>query len=152
LFYDGHPGYDYQASCHAPVLAATAGTVHYPSSIPGLGAGSGKQYHILEVVPDSPNQSYRVIYLHLATCPKNYCPSCSCATRPAVVFEGQHVNEGDLIGEVGNAGTPKPHLHFETQLLGLPSNPLGVPADPYGWQGTDPDPYLPRATNVNLWK
>ncbi|MFY9561421.1 MAG: YCF48-related protein [Terriglobales bacterium] len=152
LFYDGHPGYDYQASCHDPVLAAVPGTIHYPSSIPGLGVNGGKKYHILEIIPDSPNQSYRVIYLHLSTYPTKYCPSCSCATQPAVVSEGQHVNPGDPIGTVGNAGTPRPHLHFEIQLLGLPSNPAGVPVDPYGWQGFDGDPYSPRAINVNLWK
>jgi murein DD-endopeptidase MepM/ murein hydrolase activator NlpD len=152
LFYDGHPGYDYQASCHDPVLAAVSGTVHYPSSLPGLGVNSGKKFHVLEILPDSPNQAYRVVFLHLSTYPTSYCPSCSCLTQPAVVTEGQHVNAGALVGRVGNAGTVKPHLHFEIQLLGAPSNPAGVPVDPYGWQGTGGDPYSPRAVNVNLWK
>lgn len=149
LFYDGHPGYDYQASCGTPVYAAVSGTVTYPASIPGLSNAQTRKFHVLELDPDPPNSAYKLYYLHLSTYPSTRFPSCqsappiipqSCNGKPC------HVQAGQLIGMSGDAGVPgSPHLHFEIQV-----NP-GIPVDPYGWKGTSgADPYK-RATSMNLW-
>ena len=147
LFYDGHPGYDYKASCGTPVYAAASGTVAYPASIPGL--TNARKFHVLELDPDPPNSAYKLYYLHLSTYPSSRFPSCQSA--PPVIPQSCngkpcHVQAGQLIGMSGDAGVPgSPHLHFEIQL-----NP-GIPVDPYGWKGTPgADPYK-RATSMNLW-
>ncbi len=42
-----------------------------------------------------------------------------------LVTKGQHVNRGQVIGEVGNTGRcTGPHLHYEVLLSGVPVNPL----------------------------
>src|SRR5205814_5044389 len=137
-FYDGHPGYDYKASCGTPVYAAASGTASYPTSIPGA---NGKTFHILELDPDAA-PDYKIYYLHLSNYVTSYCPKCTCPHIPNVVASGMHIKAGDLIGFSGDAGVPgQPHLHFEVQKLGLQSNPKGVPVDPYGWKGGVLDPY-----------
>ncbi len=139
LFYNGHPGYDYPASCGTNVFAAANGTVHYPKSIPGI--ANAKKFHILELDLDSP-KGFKVYYLHLATYPENQKKG-SCE-GPAIIPDNTHINAGDLIGLVGKEGTNGAHLHFEVQ-----SN--SIPLDPYGWKGSTADPYT-RAINQNLWK
>jgi YVTN family beta-propeller protein len=139
LFYNGHPGYDYPASCGTNVFAAANGTVHYPKSIPGI--ADAKKYHILELDLDAP-KGFKVYYLHLATYPDNH-KNGSCED-PAIIPDNTPVKAGDLIGLVGKEGTKGAHLHFEVQFH-------TVPVDPYGWKGSTADPY-PRSTNQNLWK
>jgi hypothetical protein len=148
LFYDGHPGYDYKATCGTPVYAAVSGTVVYPSSIPGL--NNAAMFHVLELDPDAPDSSYKLYYLHLSTYPGKKYPSCDSA--PPIIprsCNGKrcHVNAGQLIGMSGDAGVPgSPHLHFEIQVR------PGIPVDPYGWKGTaGADPYAKRAISINLW-
>jgi len=142
LFYDGHPGIDYHAGCGVNVFAAVSGTVRYPSSIPGI--SSANQYHVLELDADSPNTAYKIYYLHLATHPL-WQTFPSCQGQSALVSAGQHVNAGDLIGRVGDAGVSgSPHLHFEVQRN-------GVSVDPYGWQGQFPDP-RGNGSSTKLWK
>ena len=39
--------------------------------------------------------------------------------------QGQHVNQGDVVGYVGSTGhSTGPHLHFETRFNGVARNPL----------------------------
>jgi Tol biopolymer transport system component len=153
LFYDGHPGIDYKADCDTPVYAAVSGTVHYPTAIPGEIKDAYK-FHVLEIIPDAPNDNYRVYYLHLATHisvdSKHITP---CVNELPVVQEGDQVTAGvSIIGKVGSAGLSKDgsgkHLHFEVHLM---SGITGIPVDPYGWTGHYSDPYT-RATNIRLWK
>jgi murein DD-endopeptidase MepM/ murein hydrolase activator NlpD len=41
------------------------------------------------------------------------------------VKEGQTINRGEVIGNVGSSGaTTGPHLHYEVQVDGFPSDPL----------------------------
>jgi murein DD-endopeptidase MepM/ murein hydrolase activator NlpD len=143
LDYDDHPGIDYHADCGTTnVYAAVSGTVQYPANIPGI--SNAYTFHVLEIDTDSPNDAYKIYYLHLATHPKwqSY-PSCS--GQPELVPAGQHVNAGDLVAIVGDAGVQgSPHLHFEVQKN-------DIPVDPYGWQGQYPDP-RGDGSSTNLWK
>jgi murein DD-endopeptidase MepM/ murein hydrolase activator NlpD len=69
LFYDGHPGLDYQAAMDTQVYAAVSGTVHYPAQMVGLGYPAAA-YHALEVVPDhaaGTQPAFLFYYLHLDT-------------------------------------------------------------------------------------
>ena len=84
-----------------------------------------------------------------------------------LVTTGCPVKRGDVVGLVGNKGllkkTSVSHLHFEVRT-GLTENKNGlptcvvakcIPVDPYGWTGTESDPYsqfLGGEQNVKLWK
>ncbi|MGC2112687.1 MAG: M23 family metallopeptidase [Candidatus Korobacteraceae bacterium] len=131
LFYDGHPGIDYQAAMDTQVYAALSGTIHYPSRIVGLGYPA-PAYHVMEIVPDHAQGSvppYLIYYLHLDTyvgqqqIPINDpdpLPGC-----PATVYlplnEGTHVQAGCLVALSGKAAPPiynfMPHLHLEVQRV-----------------------------------
>jgi len=153
LFYDGHPGIDFDAACGTDVYAVVSGTVHYPTAVPGT-YKNAYAYHILEIVPDPPYDNYRIYYLHLATHisvdSKHIVP---CVDELPLIQEGQHVTGGvSVIGRVGSAGVSKngrgKHLHFEVHIL---NRGTGIPVDPYGWTGGYADPYT-RASNKILWK
>jgi hypothetical protein len=131
LFYDGHPGIDYQAALDTQVFAAVSGTVHYPTRIVGLGYPAAA-YHTLEIVPDHAPGSvppYVIYYLHLDTyigqpqMPANDpdpLPGCSGVVLLPLA-EGAHVQAGCLAGLSGKAAPPifhyLPHLHFEVHRV-----------------------------------
>jgi hypothetical protein len=130
LNYDGHPGIDYKAASGTPVYATADGVVHYPSNIPGL--SDALRYHTMAI--DHGN-GYVTYFLHCLTHP---------STGNAVLPEGAAIRRGELAAYSGDAGVPgAPHLHVEIHRN-------GVPVDPYGWQGSYPDPYT-AAASVNLW-
>lgn len=71
LNYDGHPGFDYQADFGTDVYAASAGVVHYPSSLPGLGkTGDPTHADLFNVLELDPGNGYKIYYLHLSTHPR----------------------------------------------------------------------------------
>jgi hypothetical protein len=144
LFYDGHPGFDYPATCLTPVRASVSGTVHYPTLIDRI--IDGQRFHVLEIIPDS-EPEYRIYYLHLATHPTSN-PNRDCEAEP-LFREGDHVNAGEIVGLVGHAGVISPHLHFEVHVVTNCGEE--IPVDPYGWKPSTPDVYK-RAVNRNLWK
>lgn len=131
LFYDGHPGIDYQAAMNTQVYAAVSGIVHYPTRIVGLGYPAAA-YHAMEIVPDHAQGGvppYVVYYLHLSTyigqqpMPANDpdpLPGCSGVVL-LPLGEGTHVQAGCLVALSGNAAPPiyhfLPHLHFEVQKV-----------------------------------
>lgn len=130
LFYDGHPGIDFQAAKDTQVFAAVDGTVRYPSWIVGLGYPAAA-YHTLEIVPDHTGSvpPYLIYYLHLDTyvgqkkVPVNDpdpLPGCA-ATVYLPLDQGTQVQAGCLIGLSGNAAPPifhyLPHLHFEVHKV-----------------------------------
>jgi hypothetical protein len=149
LQYEGHPGFDYKASCTrntqkacelgtgTNVYAATGGKIHYPSTVVGLCSGSGcaTQYHAMELMPDS--AAYLIFYLHLSTYPgaetitatdPSPAPGCP-ATVVLPLTEGTPVLPGCLVAQSGNTAPPPgvgPHLHFEVQAVlprvGLPTS------------------------------
>jgi hypothetical protein len=155
LFYDGHPGYDFSATCGTAgmveVHAAVDGIVSYPQNLtyPNGLTLSGLNFHILQLTPDF-DHSYGIYYLHLASYPGQTSAEC---LEPEKVPPNTHVIAGQVIGHAGYAGLPGPgfsHLHFEVQRN-------GTPIDPYGWKGTFTDPYSirgigPGVSSVNLWQ
>ena len=126
LCYDGHPGTDYPTTQDTPVYAAASGIAYIPNSFPGI--SNAQALNAIEI--DHQN-GYKTYYIHL---------------NSQLVSDGQPVTRGQLIGYAGDVGT-RPrfyHLHFEVQQN-------GIPIDPYGWEGSGPDPYH-RAVNTNLWE
>lgn len=131
LFYDGHPGIDFQAAMDTQVYAATSGTIHYPARMVGLGYPAGA-YHTMELVPDHAQgsvPSYLIYYLHLDTyvgqqqrlvTDPDPLPGCA-ATVPLPLAEGTHVQAGCLVALSGKAAPPilryQPHLHFEVHKV-----------------------------------
>lgn len=72
IFYDGHPGYDFQSSFGNQAYAATAGTVHYPTleELRNAGitvGGDPDDFHVLEL---DAAQDLKMFYLHVSTHPR----------------------------------------------------------------------------------
>jgi len=150
LQYEGHPGFDYKASCTensqkkcilgtgTNVYAVSSGTLDYPSTMVGLCSSDGcaAEYHVMELIPSS-SFSHLVYYLHLSTYPgggtvtaNDPSPAPGCPSTVALPLpKGTHVGAGCLIGQSGNSAPPPgvgPHLHFEVQAVlprtGFPSS------------------------------
>ncbi len=131
LWYDGHPGIDYQAEMDTQVYAAVNGSIHYPTRIVGLGYPAAA-YHVMEIVPDHAQGGtppYLIYYLHLDTyigqqqMPVNDpdpLPGCSGVVLLPLA-EGTEVQAGCLVALSGKAAPPiynfLPHLHFEVQRV-----------------------------------
>ncbi len=137
LQYEGHPGYDFDASCQrnaqgqcivstgTNVYAVGAGTISYPTTMVGLGSAPS-QYHALELVPDDAPY-LRVYYLHLSTYPGTQpfnatdpSPAPGCPSSVTLPLAAGHVGAGCLIAQSGNTAPPPgvgPHLHLEVQRV-----------------------------------
>jgi hypothetical protein len=131
LFYDGHPGIDFQAAMDTQVYAAINGTIHYPTRMVGLGYPA-PAYHAMEIVPEHPQGSppaYLIYYLHLDTyvgqqkIPVNDpdpLPGCA-ATVLLPLDEGAPVQAGCLVALSGKTAPPifhfLPHLHVEVDRV-----------------------------------
>jgi len=130
LFYDGHPGIDFQAAMDTQVYAAADGVIHYPARMVGLGYPAGA-YHVLEIAPDHAGAAppYVIYYLHLDTyvgqqkvpvTDPDPLPGCA-ATVYLPLDEGTHVQAGCLVGLSGKTAPPAfnfyPHLHLEVQKV-----------------------------------
>ena len=99
-----HQGQDIACGYGTPIHAAKAGTVVFAGVMGGYGNA---------VIIDH-GGGFSTLYGH--------------QSRMAV-SQGQHVNQGDIIGYVGSTGhSTGPHLHFETRFGGV---------------ARDPRPYLP---------
>ncbi len=92
-------GIDIGGKSGQPVLASAAGRVVY--------AGSGlRGYGKLIIVKH--NNTFLSAYAH---------------NREILVKEGQHVNKGQKIGEMGDTDADQVKLHFEIRRLGKPIDP-----------------------------
>ncbi len=97
--YDGgKKGIDIAGRAGQPVLAAGAGTVLYASSVRGYGN--------LVIVKHTTN--LLSAYAH---------------NKTILVKEGQTVNKGQKIAEMGNSDTDAVKLHFEIRQQGKPVDP-----------------------------
>ena len=98
-FDDGKKGIDIAGKLGQPVMAAGAGKVMY--------AGSGiRGYGNLVIVKHTNNLLSAYAY-----------------NRAILVKEGQTVNKGDKIAEMGNSDTDAVKLHFEIRQQGKPVDP-----------------------------
>lgn len=143
LGYDGHAGIDYGLN-YRPVLAAASGTVQYAGWQEPANHEVG--FGLFVRINHPNNNNYRTIYAHMSVV---------------------HVQTGFAVypvvmGVSGNTGNSDgPHLHFEVR------NNQNRPVNPYGWDGTNVDPWSiwdqndhpncpslhpAGATSVNLWR
>lgn len=99
-----HKGIDLAAPRGSGVMASTDGVVIYT----GKGfKGYGK---MIMIETSGENSGFATLYGHL---------------DKIVVFEGQKVSQGEVIGALGNTGRSSgPHLHFEIRKLDGPVDPL----------------------------
>jgi hypothetical protein len=177
LWYDSHPGYDYDFLFGTQLYPALNGCMTYLQGAAGVQDPSTG--HVLAIIPQPTRpkggcehavntSGYAVIYMHLASyydkttkqvmrCKKmNECVSGKIYPCPkcAQQYEWVSTNRADPIGYSGNYfngwGGVVRHLHIEVdQVLG--KRPRGV--DPYGWCGSEADPYtsFTGLTNSTLW-
>lgn len=109
-----HKGIDLAAQRGVPVMASTDGVVIYTGKDFN---GFGKMI-MIETVGE--NTGYATLYAHL---------------DKIVVYDGQKVTQGEVIGALGNTGRSSgPHLHFEIRKSD------GIPVDPL--------PYLPAGKDL----
>lgn len=100
-----HKGIDLAAARGVPVLASHDGIVIYTGKDFN---GFGKMI-MIETTGD--DVGYATLYGHL---------------DKIVVYDGQKINQGEVIGALGNTGRSSgPHLHFEVRRSdGIPIDPL----------------------------
>jgi murein DD-endopeptidase MepM/ murein hydrolase activator NlpD len=94
-----HQGQDIACGYGTPIKAAKAGTVVFAGVMSGYG----------NVIIIDHGGGFSTLYAHQSR---------------LAASQGQHVNQGDVIGYVGSTGhSTGPHLHFETRFGGTPRNP-----------------------------
>lgn len=101
-----HAGIDFAAPTGTPVAAAASGVV----GTAGVMGGFGNVVMVTHIIN---GKTYTTLYAHLSS---------------ISVSTGQVVNQGDIVGRVGNTGNSTgPHLHFEVHPGGYnnPVNPAG---------------------------
>jgi len=117
-----HQGIDFKTELNTPVYASKAGIV---SLVQTDKTGYGKRIELQH------NNKYKTLYAHL---------------NRFNVKVGQSVNQGDIIGYVGNTGaSTAPHLHFEVHIDDKPVDPKG-----YLIQTTSTNPNLEQAYGGSL--
>jgi murein DD-endopeptidase MepM/ murein hydrolase activator NlpD len=95
-----HTGVDIDAGNRSPIVASQAGTVTLAGSKTGYGN---------TVIIDH-GHGISTLYAHQSR---------------IVVHAGEHVDQGQYIGNVGSTGhVTAPHLHYEVQVDGVPRNPM----------------------------
>ena len=101
--WDFHDGIDLPAAVGTLVHAMADGVVHRvgPADKTGPGQGFGSTHVLLQVVdPTDGEDDLFLVYLHLDSIAEGVIP-------------GAQVNQGDVIGAVGQEDATYPHLHFE---------------------------------------
>jgi Peptidase family M23 len=127
--WDFHDGIDLPAAVGTPVHAMAEGVVHRagPADKTGPGQGFGSTYIILKVIdPTDDEEDLFLVYLHLDSIAQ-------------WVMSGVHVNQGDVIGTVGQEDATYPHLHFEFRKGG-----------PQERRSVHPLHYLPYVNTANI--
>ena len=122
--WDFHDGIDLPAAVGIPVHAMADGTVHRAGP---ADQGFGSTHIILKVVdPTDGEEDLFLVYLHLDSIAQGVVP-------------GAHVNQGDVIGVVGQEDATYPHLHFEFRKGG-----------PQERRSVHPLHYLPYLNTANF--
>ena len=143
---DGHNGYDWAMPEGTPLLAVADGEVLSAGSdesffCPPMGKFVSGQLFV-EVVHTAPNgERFNSVYVHVSR---------------VDVQRGQLVRSGQQIALSGNTGcSTEPHLHFQVWRLTNTKTTQPTIIDPYGWEGTEPDPWFQHtegAQSIWLWK
>jgi len=103
-----HKGVDFAAPKGTPIFAGGNGVIDYV----GNNGGYGKYIRIRH------NNEYKTAYAHLSNFNKN-------------IVKGKRVNQGDIIGYVGNTGNSTgPHLHYEILYKNKQINPMKMKLPP----------------------
>ena len=103
-----HKGVDYAARTGTPVKAAGDGIIDFRGNKGGYG----------RVVILKHGEHHETLYAHLANFKKG-------------LKNGDHVNQGDIIGYVGQSGLATgPHLHYEFRVDGVHRNPATLNNQP----------------------
>lgn len=106
--YPGHTGVDFAVPAHTPIQAVKAGTV-FKSTAARRPNGQYKSYG--EYIIINHHDGTMTLYAHMFP-------------NSRKVQKGQHVAQGQVIGEVGTTGNSTGnHLHFEVRVGGRPVNP-----------------------------
>ena len=139
---DGHQGYDFSLPEGTTIVAAGDGEVEYagtetPFSCPLLNKTvSGLFVRIRHTTSEG---TYFSVYVHLSRID---------------VKAGQVVSSGTPLGLSGNTGcSTGPHLHFDIRRPTSDNRMVSV--DPFGWSGSDSDPWTLDALGLPstyLWK
>ena len=127
--WDFHDGIDLPAAVGTPVYAMADGVVHRagPADKTAPGQGFGSTHILLQVVdPTDGKNDLFLVYLHLDSIAEG-------------VIEGAHVNQGDVIGAVGQEDATYPHLHFEFRKGGAQEE-----------RSVHPLNYLPYTNSANF--
>jgi murein DD-endopeptidase MepM/ murein hydrolase activator NlpD len=142
---DGHSGYDWGMPIGTPIFAAAEGRVTFagndvPFYCDAVGRVVTDQTYV-EVRHTLPNgEQFGSIYVHLSE---------------VDVVLGQSVGRGQQVGLSGNAGcSTSPHLHFQIWRYTGTNNRGRTAVDPYGWEGTGPDPWARNpngASSAWMW-
>ncbi len=123
VYYDGHDAWDYGTGAGTTILAAADGKVIFAGEIESGCAAPAKMVLIEHAA------GYQTLYLHLD----------AIATDMGPVFKGEP------IGISGSTGcVTGPHLHFAVRHNGYDT-------DPYGWQGSYPDPLRAYSGEQAIW-
>jgi hypothetical protein len=114
IAYDGHTGWDFAMAPPERILAAAPGSVIFAGN-----SDDGCATPARAVILDHGN-GYRTLYWHLSR---------------VDVATGDLVERGQPLGIAGSTGcSTGPHLHLQVQYLGRD-------VDPFGWCGSNPDPW-----------
>jgi len=124
--WDFHDGIDLPAAVGTPVFALASGVVHRAGPADG---GFGSTHVIIKVVdPTDGEDDLFLVYIHLDSIAEG-------------IIVGKEVNQGDLIGAVGQEDAEYPHLHIEFRK-GEPNQDSSV----------HPLRYLPYINKANFKK
>lgn len=123
VYYDGHDGIDYGISYRPVYAAADANQVLYA----GWWDPQNHRANLGLYARLGHANGYTTTYGHLSAVAVQSCDTPGCAS----------LSQGEMIGISGNTGNSiGPHLHFRV------TDPSGRPVDPYGWLGSEPDPWI----------
>ena len=143
---DGHNGVDWLVPDGTPLLAVVDGKitrsgVAAPFYCPTFGRNVNDSLGVDIQYDASNGERYRVSYSHMSR---------------ADVALGQTVRTGQQIGLSGHSGcTTIPHVHFYIERNFFTNNGLPTPVDPYGWEGSQADPWQQNpegAQSLWLWR
>jgi len=131
MWYDGHDGIDFGVSYRPVYAAADADQIMYA----GWWDPQNHKINLGIYVRLHHSNGYNTYYGHMSSIAVQACGSPGCTFVP----------HGEWLGISGTTGNSSgPHLHL------LVRNPANKSVDPYGWTGSDVDPWV-NNQRESLW-